>query len=178
MHAIRPPLVSEAEFLALPETMEKVELLDGEVVMAPAPSAWHQEVLTRLVFELRSWHRLHPEVEATIGQSPFDVRFGPDRILQPDAFVLLRAVPRDHSGPLDQIPEICVEVLSTNRVHDRVTKRFVYAAAGVREYWLIEPEGPIERWSGENLTKVDVVSDRLVTELLPGFELDLSRLFA
>lgn len=34
MHAVRPPLVSEAEFLSLPESMDKMELLDGEVVIA------------------------------------------------------------------------------------------------------------------------------------------------
>ena len=76
------------------------------------------------------------------------------------------------------MPELCVEVLSENRVHDRVTKRLVYAAAGVQEYWVVEPAGMVERWSGPGLTRADKVRRRLTTGLLPGFALDLRRLFA
>jgi len=47
--------VSEAEFLALPESMDKVELVDGEVVVAPAPSVKHQEILGRILFAFRLW---------------------------------------------------------------------------------------------------------------------------
>lgn len=55
MQPARRSLVSEQEFLSLPETTDKVELLDGEVVVSPTPSYWHQEILQRLVFALRQW---------------------------------------------------------------------------------------------------------------------------
>jgi hypothetical protein len=42
-------LVTEAEFLALPESVRPMELADGEVVMRPSPGYWRQEVLARLV---------------------------------------------------------------------------------------------------------------------------------
>lgn len=41
MSLARPALVTEREFLALPETMDRVELLDGEVIVAPSLNAWH-----------------------------------------------------------------------------------------------------------------------------------------
>jgi Uma2 family endonuclease len=63
-------------------------------------------------------------------------------------------------------------------VHDRVTKRMIYAASGVREYWIVEPSGLVERWSGAGLAEVEEARDRLATPLLPGFRLDLKRLFA
>lgn len=169
-------LVSEAEFLALPETMERIELLDGEVIGAPAPMYWHQELIGRIVFELRRWARARGG-PVCVGQSPLDVRFGPGRILQPDAFVILASVPADLAGPLVQIPEVCIEVLSTNRAYDRITKRAVYASAGVRECWLVEPAGPVERWSGVGLAECETLTDRLISPLLPGFELDLAELF-
>jgi Uma2 family endonuclease len=55
MSLARPAIVSEEEYLTLPESMDRVELLDGEVIVPPSPTPWHQELLSRLVFALRSW---------------------------------------------------------------------------------------------------------------------------
>jgi Uma2 family endonuclease len=174
--AVRP-LVSEEEFLALPESTDKIELIDGEVIVSPSPSYWHQEVLLRLAVALKAW-AVRQKRPVTVGMAPLDVRFAHNRILQPDLFVILGAVARSHVGPLDRIPELCIEVLSENRVHDRVTKRLLYGAAGVKEYWLVEPAGVIERWAGPGLSKEDLVRRALTSPLLPGFRLAVPTLFA
>ncbi len=168
-------LVSESEFLSLPESMRPTELVDGELVMAPSPSFWPQEVLSRLVMALRTW-AAGSKAPATVVQAPMDVRFGPDRILQPDAMVFLEVLPRDVAAPLQRIPELCVEVLSSNRTYDRVTKRFLYAEAGVAEYWIVDPAGLVERRSGPGLARREEVADRLTSDLLPGFEIDVGEL--
>ena len=49
MPVATPPFVSEAEFLSLPESNQKAELVDGEVMVSPSQSYWHQEVLVRIV---------------------------------------------------------------------------------------------------------------------------------
>jgi Uma2 family endonuclease len=172
----RPALVPEEEFLALPETMERVELLDGEVIVAPSPSAWHQEIFRRLVHSIRSW--ADPRAEpAFVGMAPLDVRFSPGRILQPDVFVILDSIPFDREGPIEEIPEVCLEILSTNRAYDRRTKRVVYAAAGVRDLWIVEPSGLLERWHGLGLNQAEELTQSLATPLLPEFRLDLAGLF-
>ncbi|HVS16850.1 MAG TPA: Uma2 family endonuclease [Thermoanaerobaculia bacterium] len=171
-----PALVSEEEFLALPETMDRLELVDGEVIVSPSPSPWHQELLSRIVYHLRAWQQSGSQ-PVFIGLAPLDVRFATGRILQPDAFVCLEEISFDLEGPLNRIPELCVEVLSTNRAYDRLTKRLVYAASGVLELWLIEPSGSIERWSGQGLNEAEVLTKNLETPLLPGFELELEHLF-
>jgi Uma2 family endonuclease len=74
-----------------------------------------------------------------VGQAPLDVRFGHGRILQPDVFVLFDRIPFDHEGPLDRVPELCIEVRSSRPSYDRLTKRTIYADAGVRELWTVEP---------------------------------------
>ncbi len=172
----RPTLVSEAEFLRLPPSMERVELIDGELIMSPSPGPWHQELLARIVVALRGWAGAQPRT-VFVGLAPLDVRFGASRILQPDAFLILDAVPLDAAGPIERVPELCVEVLSTNRAYDRLTKRQVYAAAGVREYWVVEPSGVIERWYGEGLNEAEELSNQLTSALLPGFTLSLEQLF-
>ena len=176
MTLARPALVSEEEFLALPETTDRVELLDGEVVVAPSPSAWHQELLGRIGFALRAW-TLTVDQPAFVGIAPLDVRFAPSRILQPDVFVIVDGIDLDGEVPIDRVPELCVEVLSSNRAYDRITKRFVYAAAGVQELWVVEPTGLVERWRGEGLAAAEELVESVSTPLLPGFELDLRELF-
>lgn len=169
-------LVSEAEFLALPESNQPIEFIDGEVIVSPSPSFWHQEILGRLVAALRSWADA-PGHTATVAQAPLDVRFGPGRILQPDAMVFRAVLAADVESPIDRVPDICVEVLSANRAHDRVTKRYLYAEAGVEEYWIVDPAGVLERRTGAGLSRVEVLRDQVTSPLLPGFVLDLAQLF-
>ena len=171
------PLCSEEDFLALPESTAKIELVDGEVVVSPSPNYWHREILGRIVVALRAW-AARQKKPVTVGQAPLDVRLARGRIVQPDAFVLFARVARNHEGPIDRVPQLCVEVLSSDRLHDRVTKRLLYAAANVTEYWIVEPAGMIERWSGAGLARAEELRQRLTTPLLPGFALDLHRLFA
>jgi Uma2 family endonuclease len=175
--SVAPSLVTEAEYLALPETTQRMELVDGEVIVAPSPSFWHQEILARIVTSLRAWASLQPQ-PPTVAQAPLDVRFAVGRILQPDAMVFLTPIERDIETPLDVVPDLCVEVLSSNRAYDRVTKRYLYAEAGVVEYWLVDPAGSVERRFGDALAKAEQTTRRLTTPLLPGFELDLPSLFA
>lgn len=169
--------VTETEFLSLPETLDKVELIDGEIIVSPSPTFWHQEILRRIVYALGSWAAAQ-QGPVIVGQAPLDVRFRSGRILQPDAFILFQNIAPDHEGPIDAVPALCVEVLSSNRSHDRLTKRVVYGEAGVRAYWVIDPAGTVEQWTGSLLSVRDVPSDRLESELLPGFSLALHDLFA
>jgi len=91
-------LVNEEEFLSLPDSLDRTELLDGEVIRAPSPTFRHQEFVVRIVFALREW--THAQARpVTVGQSPLDERFAPRRILQPDAFVILERVSIAHEGP-------------------------------------------------------------------------------
>ena len=167
--------VTEAEFLELPESKERIELIDGAVVVAPAPTRWHQVVLLRLTARLQQWAEAQPA--AAVFQSPCDIRFGPDRILQPDAAVFSQAPALRGAGPIQQVPDLCVEVLSINRRHDRFVKRVIYAEAGVPEYWIIDPTGKVERLTGPGLGDIELVTDTLSSPRLPGFQVALETLF-
>lgn len=169
-------MVSEQEFLSLPETMERIELLDGEVIVSPSPTPWHQELLRRLVVALSAW-AAEPGHAAFVGLAPLDVRFAPGRILQPDAFVILGSLALERAGPIERVPDLCIEVLSANRAYDRLTKRLVYAEAGVREFWAVEPAGLVERWHGPGLNLRQELETCLRTDVLAGFTLDLVALF-
>jgi Uma2 family endonuclease len=50
-------LVTEAEFLALGETTERMELIDGELILGPLPTPRHQLVVQRFSRALGAWSR-------------------------------------------------------------------------------------------------------------------------
>jgi Uma2 family endonuclease len=88
---------------------------------------------------------LGPVIEVLRGwllTAPLDVFFSGADPVQPDIVVLVpdsntSLVARGIEGP----PDLLVEVLSpSNRGHDLLTKRALYARAGVREYWIVDPE--------------------------------------
>jgi Uma2 family endonuclease len=111
--------------------------------------------------------------------SPLDVRFAPGRILQPDLLLFKEPLARPVTMPIDRIPELCIEIVATQRVYDRVTKRLACAEAGVKEYWtVVQDLGFVERWTGQGLGAREELRDTLVTPLLPGFELDVKALLA
>jgi Uma2 family endonuclease len=172
---VHPTLrVSEEEFLSWPESTNKIELIDGLVVRSPAPTWGHQAIAGRIFVRLDHWAEGR---RVTIGHAPCDIRFAPNRILQPDVFVLSGTVPFRMQGPLDRVPGLCIEILSRNASHDRVTKRALYAEAGVEELWTVSLDGFVERWTGPGLADLETITRTLRTPLLEGFELDVASLF-
>ena len=170
--------MTEEAFLALPETMTKTELLDGELVREPSPGDTHQDLVGRFYLELCAWAGTRTP-RPSVRLSPLDVRFSPGRILQPDLLVFIEPLVRPVRMPIERVPDLCVEVVSTRRLYDRVTKRLAYAEGGVGEYWTVLPRlGFVERWTGAGLSRREELRERLVTPLLPGFDLDVAALLS
>jgi len=162
------------DLLALPEEGKRYEIIEGVLYERPAPNWAHATVLFNLTILLA------PFVQALGGYlrfAPFDVFFPGADPVQPDIVVLLpgsggRPVRRGAEGP----PALVVEVLSpSNRGHDLLTKRALYARAGVREYWIVDPlRGLVtvhRRSRGQWDTRELRAGERYTTHVLPGFEL-------
>lgn len=166
------PYVTLEEFQALPETTQHLELVEGEILMAPAPSRIHQKVLGRLFASLQSWAAAHPPAWAVVG--PVDILFGRDTVLQPDLSLFL-AEPSDPQL-IRQIPELVVEVISSNRAYDRMAKRLLYMRAAVAEYWMVDPHNQTVELS-TSLTELFLVQDRLESRVAPGWGLPVAELW-
>ncbi|RRR78415.1 MAG: Uma2 family endonuclease [Candidatus Viridilinea halotolerans] len=128
-----------ADYEALPADGQRYELLDGVLRVTPAPSPDHQSANGWLAFYLIQ----HIQVpgKGRVFSAPIDVELGPKSIVQPDLVVLLRdsaatVTARRIVGP----PDLVVEITSPSTAsYDRREKRDLYAAVGVREYWLVDP---------------------------------------
>lgn len=166
-------LVTEAEFLALPESMDRIELIDGEVILPPSPTARHQLVLGRLFRALADWGDAHPPT--FVGLAPLDVRLSPGRIVQPDLFVM-RGGWDGSETPIDRVPELVIEVLSARRGYDRITKRLLYAEAGVAEYWIVDANAnTVEVCAG--IEPVGLERVRVVSRAIEGLAVELEPLW-
>ena len=121
----------------LPEDGHRYELLDGSLLVTPAPNTRHQRCVMRLGSILLGAASRDLEVLS----APYDWVLGPSTLFQPDLLVARR----DDLGPmrLEKTPLLVVEVLSpsTRRI-DQAIKRLAYAEAGVGAFWLLDPDVP------------------------------------
>lgn len=129
-----------ADYCRIPPDGKRHEILDGRHFVNPAPSPYHQIVSGGLHYELmRLIQRTH---RGRVLAAPVDVHLGPGSIVQPD-LVALTARRCSIIGPkkLTGVPDLLIEVLSpSNRAYDRERKRERYERAGVREFWLVDPQ--------------------------------------
>lgn len=121
----------------LPDDGLRYELVDGVLLVTPAPSFTHQTVVGELHFALRAVQR--PPFRVLV--APFDFRPTGRRSFQPDLLVV-RTDEVTESGTT-RPPALAVEVLSPGtRSVDLLLKRGVYEECGVPAYWLVDPAGP------------------------------------
>jgi Uma2 family endonuclease len=161
--------------LALPDDGQRYELIDGELVVTPAPSGPHQEAVTRLCALL--WQALDrtPATTARVLVSPADLALGEDEILQPDIFVFRSATGKPLRNWRDVAALLLViEVLSPSTArYDRGLKRLRYQRAGVPDYWIVDLDGRVvERWTPGD-TRPEILAERLHWESGDGAVLDL-----
>ncbi len=165
-----PPLVPDTsrrdwtvdELALLPDDGNRYEIVDGELLVTPAPSWTHQEAAGLL------YRRLSAYVEP-LGLycliAPADVPLSRRTVVEPDVFVVPRrgdgALPRDFSEARQLT--LAVEILSPSSARaDRFVKRATYLAHGVPDYWIVDVANRlVERWRpGDDAPEVLVDSLR------------------
>lgn len=173
-----------ADFRRFPNDGQRHELINGEHAVTASPNIRHQELSVRLVVALANFLERNPA--AVVFHAPLDCVFSFFDVVEPDLLV----VANDQREILTKrnvrgAPALVIEILSPDSsARDKRSKRALYERAGVREYWVVDPDNDcisvyrLER-SGrfrfpETLT---AKRDHLTTLLLPGFSLDLATFF-
>lgn len=173
---------TEADYFALPESNQLVELANGELTVTPSPSGKHALVVMELANRLKNHADRHKLGAVMV--APMDVRLFPGTIRQPDV-LFIRQEHRDRIGDyVDGPPDWVAEVISrgTRRL-DKETKVDEYSQAGVPEYWLVDPENDtlhIYTLADETygLAATVTAGQTARSETIPGFEIPLDDLFA
>lgn len=147
------PLTAD-DLALLPDDGHRYELVDGTLVVTPAPSTRHQRAVARLLRTLSD--AVPDDLEVLTG--PFDVRLADDTVLQPDVLVCRRADLTEQDLPT--APLLAVEVLSpSTRLIDLTLKHARYEAAACPAYWVVDPDVPsLRAWELRDGTYVEVAA--------------------
>ncbi|MCD7882729.1 MAG: Uma2 family endonuclease [Lachnospiraceae bacterium] len=132
-------IYTEDDYWSLPETV-RAELINGQLYYMAAPSRIHQEILNSLITEINIYIR-SKHGSCRVYPAPFAVKLREDKdnTVEPDITVICdrsKLTEKGCSGAPDWIIEIVSPGISS---HDYVRKLNLYADAGVREYWIVDP---------------------------------------
>jgi Uma2 family endonuclease len=184
--AERAEWYSYRDYLSWPEG-ERVELIEGvPYAMSPAPRREHQRLVSELNRQLAN--ALH-DAPCKVYPAPFDVKLSRDEederptVVQPDLTVVCDPAKLTEQG-VTGAPDLVVEIVSPDSgFHDRGRKFDLYRGAGVREYWIVDPdERVVEVYRLEadgSYRRVGVFgdADTITSEAVDAVHVDLAELF-
>ena len=163
----------------------RAEWKDGEVITFMPPKKYHQRVVELLHTLVDLFVQLFQH--GRVGIAPFEVRLGPGGpSREPDLFfAATSSFDRWTDERFEGGPDLVVEVISTDSVgRDRGDKFYEYQAAGVREYWIIDPRPGFERAdffildpTGRFQPLLPDANGVIHSQVLPGFALRLEWLW-
>jgi Uma2 family endonuclease len=176
--------MSADEYFALPDDGYRYELLDGVVIMTPAPTFGHQRVARELTLQLGKYLDEHPvgemlyEVDIDLGPGPE----GGDLVYRPEIVFYAGDRSKNEDKRLVGPPDLVIEVVSPlSRSYDKVTKRNDYQRCGVREYWIIDPAADEFTFlcnQDGSFIQMQPAGNSFASKVVEGFTLDLARVRA
>ena len=176
-------LLTVEEYAALEEPAGvRYELSDGELIVTPSASLFHNGILSQLNALLAAFVKSQKLGGVTSGT---DMMLARDTVRRPDvAFISaerLRGI-NQHEVPVPLSPDLVVEIVSeSDRADDMILKVRQYLAAGTRAVWLIYPSARLAyRYVPGKLEpevrSADAGHSFDDPELLPGFSLPLAEI--
>ena len=170
------------DYLQLEEEI-KCEVLDGDLIMTPAPLITHQKTVGLLYQKLVAFVNLHQAGELFF--APVDVYFNQENVYQPDlVFVSSPRVSIVQEKGIMDTPDLIVEVISpSNSYIDRYTKKAKYEQFGVKEYWIVDPANKtLEIFTLSTTGQYELIlfiagKGRVKSTIFASLDLDLSDIF-
>lgn len=167
------------DYLSWPDNT-RWELLDGEAyAMVPAPTTRHQAIQQNLAgllfnhFRGKSCRPFH---------APIDVKLSDYDVVQPDLLVVCDPAAIGERAILGA-PDLVVEITSpSTEARDRREKRALYERFGVKEYWLVSPNGFVEQYMLEpgaqyGSPSIVNIDENLRSNRFPELSLQVSEIF-
>jgi len=167
------------------EGPERFQLINGEVFQMASPSVTHQALLGELSIQFYNWLQGTP---CQVFFAPLDVRLFPQKdksdntVVQPDVLVICDK-DKLSKNSVDGAPDLAVEIVLPSNTHSELFLKFhYYLKAGVREYWVIDPERKKVQVhiyeDGHYISTAYEDNDHIPVTVLPGLDIALKDLWA
>ena len=183
--ATQTQLLTYEEYLDTPEIEGRFDIVDGEMIMAPSPIPDHQItssefflILHQFIIERNLGKLLFAPLDIVIRRAPLRTRQLDLLLLSNESFARI-----DRRKPIEEAPELAIEILSPSNTRRRVQDALAdYAAIGVRECWLVS----IRTRTIEVLTLVNGewhqlallrAGDRMRSDVLAGLDVEVGQFF-
>lgn len=166
------------DIYALPEG-QRAELIDGQMYMMATPSRKHQKVSHNISWEIETYIRSH-NGDCEVYPAPFAVFLNADNktYVEPDISVICDKDKLNDKG-CNGAPDWIIEIVSpTSSRMDYAIKLFKYRSAGVKEYWIVDPDkNRILVWNLENEDMFEYTfSDVVKAGVYQDLEIDFSKI--
>ena len=178
-----PDRYTYVDYCNWPEN-ERWELIDGEAFALAAPNRAHQTIQREIFGQLFNYLR---DKSCEVFVAPFTVRLNADKaddtVVEPDILVVCDSKKLEDGKGVVGAPDFIIEVISpSTSMHDKARKFKLYQQAGVKEYWIIDPEDKLltaySLHNGKYLGLVYFPDDTAVpVSTLEGCTIDLSDVF-
>lgn len=170
------------DYLDLPDDGKRYEVINGELIMTPAPYTIHQKTSRRIIEEFIDFLKNNPMGEVLY--APVDVVLSETNVFQPDILFIAN----ENSKIITEknviaAPDLVIEILSPSTgYYDLTEKKDIYAEFEVKEYWIVDPKKQwIEIYTNKNgkfkliqrLEKYGI----LKSQTLSGFEISAEKIF-
>ncbi|MDR1947797.1 MAG: Uma2 family endonuclease [Spirochaetaceae bacterium] len=164
---------------------ERYELIYGMTYAMAAPNAYHQSILLELGRQIANYLYGKP---CKAYPAPYDVRLfyeedeSDDTVVQPDISVICDEKKRGTEG-CRGAPDLVIEILSPSNTAIEMERKFnLYRKAGVREYWVVDPENKgIHSYvfrEGRIVNRVFGHEGKIPVDIFSGLEIDPKPVFA
>lgn len=176
--ALPQKIYTEEDYYNLPEDV-RAELIDGQIYYQAAPNRIHQRILGDLYAAIYTYIKANSG-PCEVYPAPFAVKLSADRknIVEPDISVICDKNKLTDKG-CTGAPDWIIEIVSPgNFRHDYIRKLNLYADAGVREYWIIDPgKKKVIVWNFETDDSTEFsFSDSVKAGIYPDFSIDFAGL--
>ncbi|GHV95116.1 hypothetical protein AGMMS50293_14360 [Spirochaetia bacterium] len=168
-----------------PDEIGRYELIYGVAYAMSGPNSYHQLILGELFKQIAVYLTGKP---CKVYPAPFDVRLfyeedeNDDTVVQPDITIICDEKKRGKEG-CRGAPDFVAEILSPSNTASEMTRKFeLYRKAGVREYWVLDPESKLLQThrfeGGQILTRFYRANDTAPVDIFSGLEIALEAVFA
>lgn len=168
---------------------ERVELFKGKILkMSPAPARKHQVIARELYGHFFNFYKSN--IICNFFPAPFDVRIPRKNtkdqeiftVVQPDLCVICDPNKLDERGCIGA-PDLIIEILSPGNSKKEMKLKFdLYEEAGVREYWIVDPNtesvliNVLE--NGKYITQKPMVDDEITSTIFPNLKIHTNDIFS